>query len=106
MFDRAKQAAQQNREAQSARDRQEVDDVVTAEHAASLEQAFQAYQNGDRFLQVHLTINKLFTYGTAFSGGSEIHHIPGQADILGKIEEIGWHLEHAGFTHVGKGSIA
>ena len=66
-----------------------------------------ATQRGDRFFQVELEVSALTGVDSMFgSSDNEITRREQQPDLLGRIEDEGWHLEHASFVFVETGSTS
>ncbi|GAA4032771.1 hypothetical protein GCM10023063_15130 [Arthrobacter methylotrophus] len=72
--------------------------------ATPLGQATAAFENNDRFFQIELKLSELVRKAVPSRRGSEIRRSEPPADLLGKIELIGWKLEHAGYVFVETGS--
>lgn len=95
--------------------KQKTEDERAAEAAAKAEAAFcaspqgkatQAFKRGDLFFQTeipHASVtgftNAAFNSATA----GKIRRQSSRADLLGQIEEAGWHLEHASWVYVQTG---
>ncbi|UQX87006.1 hypothetical protein M6D93_11885 [Jatrophihabitans telluris] len=63
-------------------------------------QALKAKENGQRFFELQMTINKLVgrsNWNPSSGGRKEAPSVP---DVLGAIEEVGWRLEHVGYVSV------
>lgn len=75
--------------------------------ASPLGQAETAYQAGQAFFQ--LTVNISEVQGRAsdwnYSQSTQTRRF-NSSDLLGQIEEMGWHLEHVGYVFVETGEIA
>lgn len=96
----ARQRAEQDRLAD--RQRQEA-----AFAASPVGRARSAAQRGDRFFQVELVVSALTGVASMFgSSDNEITRAEQHPDLLGLIEDEGWHLEHAGFVFVETGSTS
>lgn len=92
--DQQKLAEQAVREEQ-ARDEQQKQ--AQAAHAVTpIGRAQAAYRNGDGFFQLELPVNQ-FQKGKLQLGSP-------LGGILGQVESIGWHLEHAGYVFLQTGS--
>lgn len=66
-----------------------------------------ARKRGDVFFQVEIEISKIGGFGThsAFgSSGNTVKRTGGKPDLLGQIEDVGWHLEHVGYVFVETGA--
>lgn len=69
--------------------------------------ATAAFARGDRFFQVELEVSALTGYASSFgSSANQITPREGTADVLGGIEAVGWHLEHAGFVFIETGATS
>lgn len=66
-------------------------------------QAVQAYQRGDEFFQLQLP-HAAMRYNPL--GNAKPHAGLTCSDILGQIEQVGWHLEHAAWVPDPHGDIA
>ena len=79
-------------------------------HASSpVGRAEAALKRGDRFFQIHLPVSSLSGDRSRFgSTGNTIETVTsvrrdGKPDILTQIEDVGWHLEHAGYVFIETG---
>lgn len=69
--------------------------------------AFDAWERGDQFFQIELTVSQLAGLGSSFgSSGNMRLGVRGGTDILGQIEEQGWSLEHVGYVFIETGSTS
>jgi hypothetical protein len=70
-------------------------------------QAEAARQNGARFFQVSLKESEVKGKSTdwSYSQSTTTTRVHGATDILGQIEELGWHLEHVGYVFVETGAV-
>jgi len=72
-----------------------------------VEKAQAAFERGDRFLQLempHATVTgSAGTFLTPSNSGAIRPTGGGSNDILGQIEETGWHLEHASWVFIETG---
>jgi hypothetical protein len=68
--------------------------------ASPVGQAARAKLRGDRFFQIELDDATLTSYAesTPNAGGRRVRRT---CDLLGQIEELGWHLEHVSWWHAG-----
>jgi hypothetical protein len=73
--------------------------------ASPVGQADTARQRGDRFFQVSLKESEVKGTSTdwIFSQSTTTTKVHGATDVLGQIEELGWHLEHVGYVFVETG---
>src|SRR5487761_1506718 len=73
--------------------------------ASPVGQADTARQRGDRFFQVSLRESEVRGTSTdwTFSQSTTTTKVHGATDVLGQIEELGWHLEHVGYVFVETG---
>jgi hypothetical protein len=68
--------------------------------ASPVGEAARAKLRGDRFFQIELDDETLTAYAesaTTTAGGRRVRRT---CDLLGQIEELGWHLEHVSWWHV------
>lgn len=79
-----------------------------AEFAASpLGLAIAAHENGDAFFQLQIAVSALTGMASMFgSSTNEVRNVGKPTDVLGQIEEIGWHLEHVGYVFIETGSTS
>ncbi len=69
--------------------------------------AREAFRRGDRLFQVELEVSALTGEDSMFgSADNRITRNELQPDLLGRIEDEGWHLEHAGYVFVETGSTS
>ena len=69
--------------------------------------ARQAHARGDRLFQVELEVSQLTGVDSMFgSAENEITRSRTEPDLLGRIEDEGWHLEHVGYVFVETGSTS
>lgn len=62
---------------------------------------------GDRWFQIELEVSALTGVDSMFgSADNEITRREQQPDLLGRIEDEGWRLEHTGFVFVETGSTS
>ena len=96
------------RAAEIAFEQQQRDAADAAAYAASpLGLASSAHNAGAQFFQIALTVSQLSGDASFFgSSASSVTHVAGTSDILGQIEQIGWHLEHAGWTFIETGATS
>lgn len=75
--------------------------------ASPVGQADTARQRGDRFFQVSLRESEVRGQSTdwTFSQSTTTTKVHGATDVLGQIEELGWHLEHVGYVFVETGAV-
>jgi hypothetical protein len=98
-------AEQEAQEAQAAQIRAQQD---AAEFAASpVGRATEAFKANAGFFQIELEVSQL-TGPTSFFGSSSnsVEHTGAATDVLGQIEEVGWHLEHVGFVFIETGATS
>ena len=70
-------------------------------------EAAQAKQRGDRFFQTAIATATLEGYSNLAWGSGDVSKTTrarGATDVLGQIEQLGWHLEHAGFVFIETGT--
>lgn len=99
-------AEQERRQAEEARLAEE--ERRRAAFAASpIGRARAAHARGDRFFQVELDAGALTGYASVFgSSDNEIRAHHDESDLLGRIEDEGWRLEHTGFVFIETGSTS
>jgi hypothetical protein len=75
--------------------------------ASAVGQADAARQNGARFFQVSLKESEVKGKSTDwdFSQSTTTTRFHGATDVLGQIEDLGWHLEHVGYVFVETGAV-
>lgn len=95
--------------------KQKTDEERAAEAARKAEAAFwaspqgkaaQAFDRGDEFFQIEIPHSSVTGFtNAAFNSttGGKIRRNPTRTDLLGQIEEAGWHLEHASWVYVQTG---
>jgi hypothetical protein len=75
--------------------------------ASPIGRAETAYQAGQAFFQLTANISEI--QGRAsdwnYSQSTQTRRFS-SSDLLGQIEEIGWHLEHVGYVFVETGEVA
>jgi hypothetical protein len=94
----AREAERAAREAQQAR----------AKYLASpIGRAEAAYQARQAFFQLTMNISEIQGRATDwdFSQSTQTRRF-NSSDLLGQIEEMGWHLEHVGYVFVETGEVA
>ena len=75
--------------------------------ASPIGRARAASRRGDRFFQAEIPVSELTGYASIFgSSDNEITPRGDQSDLLGRIEDEGWRLEHTGFVFVETGSTS
>ena len=81
--------------------------AATALAAAPAGRARTAYARGDRWFQIEIEVSALSGSASRF-GSSDNAVVPAaeSADVLGRIEDEGWRLEHTGFVFVETGSTS
>lgn len=107
---------EEERAAEAARKQEEVQRVAAEQRAAReaaeqeaarkrylespVGQADIALQRGDRFFQISLKESEIEGKSTdwTFSQSTATKKARGATDVLGRIEELGWHLEHVGYV--------
>jgi len=94
------------RAAAAERAEQERQDAAAARYAASpVGRALSAFTSGAQFFQIELTVSQLSGESSFFgSSNSSVTHVGQASDVLGEIEQVGWHLEHAGWTFIETGA--
>lgn len=104
--DRAAAVAQQAAAAAFAE--QEREAAAAAAYARTpVGRALTAYSAGAQFFQIELTVSQLGGESSFFgSSTSSLTHVGQASDALGQIEQVGWHLEHAGWTFIETGATS
>lgn len=107
--DARKQTEAQRRaaEREAARVAAEQEDARRRYLASPIGQADTARQRGDRFFQISLTESEVEGRSSdwTFSQSITVTTVHGATDVLGQIEELGWHLEHVGYVFVETGAV-
>jgi hypothetical protein len=112
--ERAAEAARKQEEAQRAAAAQAAARAAAEKEAARkrylatpVGQAETARRRGDRFFQISLQESEVEGKSTdwTFSQSTSTKRATGATDILGQIEERGWHLEHVGYVFVETGAV-
>jgi hypothetical protein len=95
--------------------KQKTPEEVAAEKARQAETDFRAsptgraltaFERGDQFFQVEMTqqtIQSPVFLNPTRDGSTNRRNSFKQTDVLGQIEEVGWHLEHASWVYVQTG---
>jgi len=102
------QAQQQARDEELRQEQAAAKAEADAAFAASpVGRATAAHAAGNGFFQIEIEVSAL-TGPSSFFGSSsnEIQHTGIATDLLGQIEAVGWHLEHAGFVFIETGSTS
>ena len=112
--ERAAEAARKQEEAQRAAAAQKAALEAAEQEAARkrylaspVGQADTAVRRGDRFFQISLKESEVEGKSTdwTFSQSTTTKKVKGATDVLGQIEELGWHLEHVGYVFVETGAV-
>ena len=75
--------------------------------ASPVGQAETAYKNGQAFFQFVTPISKIEGKSSDWSVSQSTSTRRFQAtDVLGQIEELGWHLQHVGYVFVETGEVS
>lgn len=69
-------------------------------------QAEAAKERGDAFFQFEHDVATLGGAASAFGSSANTVMSRKRPDVLGQIEEIGWHLEHVGYVFIETGSTS
>lgn len=67
--------------------------------------ASTAKERGDAFFQLQIEVSSLSGHSAFGSSSSRVKH-GGRPDLLGQIEDVGWHLEDVGYVFVETGSTS
>lgn len=104
---RQAEAQRQATEREAARVAAEQEDARRRYLASSVGQADTARQRGARFFQISLKESEVKGKSSdwGYSQSTRITTVQGATDVLGQIEELGWHLEHVGYVFVETGAI-
>jgi len=96
------------RAAEVAYEQQQRQAAEYAAYASSpVGRAQAALAAGAGFFQIELTVSQLDGEASFFgSSASTVTHVGGASDVLGQIEQVGWHLEHAGWTFIETGATS
>lgn len=96
------------RAAAVAYEQQQREAADAAAYAASpVGRATAAFEAGAVFFQIELTVSELSGEASFFgSSNSAVRHTGGASDVLGQIEQVGWRLEHAGWTFIETGATS
>lgn len=81
--------------------------ATEARAATPVGQAEAARARGDAFFQIEVEIGKVGGFGTTSAFGmssNTLKRTGGKPDLLGQIEDVGWHLEHVGYVFVETGT--
>jgi hypothetical protein len=68
-----------------------------------------AYHNGDGFFQVQLEVSEVArsVWSSSYQGYSvKEGEAQSHADVLSRIEAVGWRLEHVGYVYVMTGQVS
>jgi hypothetical protein len=74
--------------------------------ASPVGQAARAMLRGDRFFQIELDDTTLAAYAETAAPADTGRRARRTRDLLGQIEELGWHLEHVSWWRVDAGEPA
>jgi len=105
----AERAAALEREAAAAaQEEQERQAAAAAAYARTpVGRALTAFSAGAQFFQIELTVSQLGGEASFFgSSTSSVTHVGQASDALGQIEQVGWRLEHAGWTFIETGATS
>jgi hypothetical protein len=85
----------------------EAAEKAAAEYARSpIGLATTAHERGDGFFQLELDITDVGGKSSLGTSTAKVRSTGGRPDLLGQIEDIGWHLEHVGHVYVETGSTS
>lgn len=103
----ARQRAEEERQYQEDKRLRQQAATEAAFARTPIGRARAAFARGDRLFQAELEVSSLTGTASMFgSSENEITRRDEQPDLLGRIEDEGWHLEHAGFVFVETGSTS
>lgn len=75
--------------------------------ASPIGRARLAHERGDRFFQIEIDVSVLTGEASTFgSSDNRVTPTGDDSDLLGRIEDEGWRLEHTGFVFVETGSTS
>ena len=78
-----------------------------AAHLASpVGRAETAYESGSGFFQLEIDVASLAGPASSFGMSSNKIKSGARPDLLGQIEDVGWHLEHVGYVFIETGSTS
>jgi hypothetical protein len=112
--ERAAEAARKQAEVQRVAAEREAARVAAEQEAARrrylaspVGQADTARQRGDRFFQISLKESEVEGKSSDWnlSQSTMTTRVRGATDVLGRIEGLGWHLEHVGYVFVETGAV-
>ncbi|MGH3190913.1 MAG: hypothetical protein ACRDPY_02885 [Streptosporangiaceae bacterium] len=112
--ERAAEDARKQAEAQRVAAEREAARVAAEQEAARMRylaspmgQADTARQRGDRFFQISLKESEVEGKSSdwGYSQRTTTTRVRSATDVLGQIEELGWHLEHVGYVFVETGAV-
>ena len=112
--ERAAEAARKAEDAQRAATEQEAARKAAEEEAARkrylaspVGEAETARQRGAKFFQISLKESEIKGKSSDwnYSQSTTTKKVNGATDVLGQIEELGWHLEHVGYVFVETGAV-
>ena len=93
--------------AEAVAEQQRQEAAAEAYAASPVGRALAAFTSGVQFFQIELTVSQLGGEASFFgSSNSSVKHVGQASDILGEIENVGWHLEHAGWTFIETGATS
>ena len=75
--------------------------VDAAFWASPVGEAARARLRGDHFFQIELDDATLTAYAESAAVNAVGRRVRRTCDLLGQIEELGWHLEHVSWWHAG-----
>ncbi len=92
--------------AQQAAAKKAAEDEAFAESPVG--RATAAHQAGSTFFQLQLAVSQLTGPTSSFgsSANDEVTYHGSASDVLGQIEAVGWHLEHAGYVFIETGATS
>jgi hypothetical protein len=106
--DAKERKAIEEREAYEERARAIGERQAAAAFAASpVGRASAAFDRNDTFFQLETEVSALDGGASLFGSSTNvITHSGAATDLLGQIEAIGWHLEHAGYVFIETGATS
>jgi hypothetical protein len=103
-----KQKTEEDKQEEQRAKAAKADQEARAKYLASpVGKAETAYQAGQMFFQLTINISEIEGRSSdwGYSQSTQIRRL-NAVDTLGQIEELGWHLEHAGYVFVETGEVA
>lgn len=74
--------------------------------ASPVGRAETAYESGSGFFQLEIDVASLAGPASSFGISSNKIKSGARPDLLGQVEDVGWHLEHVGYVFIETGSTS